>query len=655
MSDLETSITTIQQPQNFQVYDTAADGGEADGLISQADLKAVADGDQFTPEQRAAAQYFVDNPDKFKALDAGQHHDGLDGLVSSGDLEAAAADAPLFEKTSAFASTKPLVGANGGNGDQGTPAGAAAQLAKLRETVDQNSGTPGSRTSSTGFFANVVAEHKDDPQWLHQFFQSIGTEQTAAYLSNVSDPNRYAGIGEAQATEVTGDVRTALHNAYAAGAINDADIGRIVESWAKAGGDPDTGLPQLFAGIEGPKAQDLKNAFSRAAMELSATGQQQDNPQFTFGAGASSWLSAGDRTQLAAAASHVLSGTSPENQIRQLELMRAETSPAAFNQFIAQAMAGPASVDGINALTPEAIQRGQGQVGYGGITDLLVSVSNSGSPELQSAMFSAVSRGLSDPAAFANFRGDATFKEALSNLFINNSDQLLHSYAPDGAFSDPAVTGGMTKFFELALFTQDPGANREQLMEHVLTTMADVGNASVAPPLSQQAYESAHGGWSQQDHVEVMGGLQGMVLKAAQNQKGSLESEILADREQRQQMIGFMTGLAFAFVPGGGTALAGLSQSGGNWLSKVPATIAEFTYDQSTSQLESASQKQLLKLLSGAGTNEQALSDVDQFLSTFKQTIQSTSAALPNGEEGELNLRTAFQSAFSFYGHLVSF
>ena len=39
----------------------------------------------------------------------------------------------------------------------------------------------------------------------------------------------------------------------------------------------------------------------------------------------------------------------------------------------------------------------------------------------------------------------------------------------------------------------------------------------------------------------------------------------------------------------------------------------------------------------------------------FRDIIVATNAALPNGEAGELNLRSAFQSAFSFYHELVEF
>lgn len=52
-------------------------------------------------------------------------------------------------------------------------------------------------------------------------------------------------------------------------------------------------------------------------------------------------------------------------------------------------------------------------------------------------------------------------------------------------------------------------------------------------------------------------------------------------------------------------------------------------------------------------TNRDALVNVDVLIDKFRDVIVATNVALPNGEIGELNLRAAFQSAFSFYRDLV--
>lgn len=493
-------------------------------------------------------------------------------------------------------------------------------------------------------YLEALYEHRDDPQWLADFYQQLGPETTAELISQTTDPYTHSTIGaeggdpemaQAQAEAIRESLETLQDAGYldqnALSAVlnefpnNDTILHASTEIFGKA----DTELQELFV----------------------TTAAQADNDSWNAGA------------------LDVLNGLSSDRQQTLLTGLGDK-----LDAFIAGAMAGERS----EVSFADAVQFGmhanmladQGEIDrhtFGGVETLLATANHvtvyyhaqtvvpDFDAALQTDLFGAVSKGLNNPEVFDNFRGDAGFKEELSTLFMNNSQSILHQQAPDGAFANPNFIEGMTKFFEITLFTQDPGSNRETLMQHVVTTMGDVGDASAAPPLPQADYEAAHGGWSQQDHVEVMGGLQAMVLQAADNQKSYLENEILEDKQQREQMIGFVTGMAFAFVPGASDVLGDLAAGGTNWLSKVPGTIAEFGYEQGTSQLEEGAQQALLGLLSGAGSDQEALADITAFMETFKGTITGTSAALPNGEEGELSLRTAFQSAYAFYRDLVSF
>jgi len=276
------------------------------------------------------------------------------------------------------------------------------------------------------------------------------------------------------------------------------------------------------------------------------------------------------------------------------------------------------------------------------------------SPELQNRVFSAVVNGLNNPEAFENFVENPAFKDELSRLFIRNGADILSSQAPDGAFQSADFIRGMTEFFELTLFSPNGGERREELMESVVRTMGSVGDASLNPPLSQSEYENLHNGWSQQDHTEVMGGLLGMVWQAAENQQEYINNEIMQDAARRKEMVGFFVGMAFSFVPGAGDALGKIAGEGASFLQQIPDKIVGFTWDQGKDQLKNGSQDFLLNLLKGS-TNADALANVELLTDRFRDLIVATNAALPNGEEGELNLRSAFQSAFSFYHELVEF
>lgn len=61
-----------------------------------------------------------------------------------------------------------------------------------------------------------------------------------------------------------------------------------------------------------------------------------------------------------------------------------------------------------------------------------------------------------------------------------------------------------------------------------------------------------------------------------------------------------------------------------------------------------------LNLLKGA-SNADALADVELLTDKFRDIVVATNAALPNGKQGEQNLRAAFQTAFGFYHELVEF
>jgi hypothetical protein len=97
-----------------------------------------------------------------------------------------------------------------------------------------------------------------------------------------------------------------------------------------------------------------------------------------------------------------------------------------------------------------------------------------------------------------------------------------------------------------------------------------------------------------------------------------------------------------------------IAGEGAGFLQQLPDKILNFAWDQGRDQLKNGSQDYLLSLLKGS-TNSDALANVDTLTDKFRDLIVATNAAMPNGETGELNLRAAFQSAFSFYHELVEF
>jgi hypothetical protein len=486
-------------------------------------------------------------------------------------------------------------------------------------------------------FTDQLEAHKNDPPWLRSYYAALGSEKTAELISNAATPSGYStylygGYGSKDAAE--------MYNR------NMDIIGDSLETLRANGGLSQTDMNNLTGAMK-------ENFNPSAALDMFGKASPEIQEMFVRAT-----IANGDDT-LEAAGSYVLSQLSGDRQAPILGSL----DQTQLNNFIQGAMAGQTeTIDMSNYLATGIADQ---QATLGGVEKLAQTAvgqtfqyypysSQPFSTDLQNKLFNALTNGLNSSEAFDNFKGNPAFKDSLSQLFIRNGTDILQAQAPDGAFQDAGFITGMTKFFELALFSPNGGELRGRLMESVLKMMGNVGEASKNPPLSQAAYENLHHGWSQQDHTEVMGGLLGMVWQAAENQKDYIQNEIMQDAARKKEMVGFFVGMAFSFVPGAGDVMGKIAGSGASFLQQIPDKIVNFAWDQSKDQLKNGSQEFLLNLLKGS-SNADALANVDLLTDKFRDIIVATNAALPNGEAGELNLRAAFQSAFSFYHELVEF
>lgn len=486
-------------------------------------------------------------------------------------------------------------------------------------------------------FTDQLEAHKDDPEWLRSYYAALGSDKTAELIGNAATSSGYStylygGYGSKDAAE--------MYNR------NMDIIGDSLETLRANGGLSQTDMNNLVGAME-------ENFNPSVALDMfgkASTGVQEMFVRATIANG---------NDTLEAAGSYVLSQMSGDKQAQILGGL----DQTQLDNFIQGAMAGQTeTLDMSNYLETGIADK---RVTLGGVEKLAENAAGrtfqyypySYEPypdDLQNRLFTAMTNGLNSSEAFDNFRENPAFKDSLSRLFIRNGTEILKEQAPDGAFQNADFITGMTKFFELTLFSPKGGEMRDELMASVVQTMGNVGDASKNPPLSQSEYEALHNGWSQQDHTEVMGGLLGMVWQAAENQKGFIQNEIMQDAARKKEMVGFFVGMAFAFVPGAGDVFGKIAGEGASFLQQIPDKIVNFAWDQSKDQLKNGSQEFLLNLLKGS-SNADALANVEVLTDNFRGIIVATNAALPNGEQGELNLRAAFQSAFSFYHELVEF
>jgi hypothetical protein len=186
-------------------------------------------------------------------------------------------------------------------------------------------------------------------------------------------------------------------------------------------------------------------------------------------------------------------------------------------------------------------------------------IANSGSNSAaQTQMFGSITDSLTDltDAQMRVLERNTDFKDAVSNLFINNSTEILHSLTDqNGFFDDNPKVDGFRRFMETTLFSSNPGSRREDLMGEMTRAMSNFADPN-AP---------ATAGRTKEADATLAGSLLALTQSAALFQQG----DINASRESREEAVKFFTGMAFAFIPGASDALGEASGS-----------LMDYAYDQ---------------------------------------------------------------------------
>ena len=181
------------------------------------------------------------------------------------------------------------------------------------------------------------------------------------------------------------------------------------------------------------------------------------------------------------------------------------------------------------------------------------------SRDLQVKLFNAASLGLDDSKAFGNMKGNVAFKNALSEVFIANRDDILKSVSSseNGAITENGEKG-LERFFQTTLMTPPRGDNYEKLSHSVFSFINDATTALSDPKIKSgdraafAEFAKTHGGKSPEDYAQMLGGVLGTIVDGA----GNAQVEINKSNKEKEKQIEFFTGLAFAMVPGAGSALS---------------------------------------------------------------------------------------------------
>lgn len=580
MPELDTNITTFEQ--NFSVFDTAAHGGRTDNRVSREDVEAVANGSQYSPAQRQAAQYLLDNPAAFALLDTGRDGGGLyaaDGVISREDVAAVFDRASLFADTGTFVSDSAVIPEDTVPGFD-DPTAAAAQT----ENVAFGAG----EESATSQFMYFVSEHQDDAAWLQGYFGSLGSERTAELLGNVANASRYADLSAAYASQEIATARNALQTMYDSGALTDADIGRLVEGWAMERGDFNPGVAELFAGLEGSSAQGMQNAFARASTELALSDQDLNNRAYSFSDDSAERLSGGDRESLAAAAAHVLGQTSWENSTSALIDLQADGGNGAVDRFISLAMSNPTSIPGLTAYTADAERArlnggapiAASEIAYDGVAQLVEGLSYDTTyrggidrylppapysynalQSVRDQVFYSAANGIDANGQWQTHTG---LKDSLSRILVDDFDRMVgEASTANGARldDDHPFPQAFENFAEHVLFSEPSGTLRDRtsdfLVDRLSTLVIDVNTLDAA------AFVDKYGA-DQTQMSHIAGAILGHIDNGAEQAVQSA-----SDRHEAQKAgLEFALDLGWALaqdglklLPGGSVAAAILPDS----------------------------------------------------------------------------------------------
>jgi hypothetical protein len=502
MPELNANITVFER--DFDVFDNAANGGARDKLVSREDIEAVANGQQYSTEQRTAARYLLDHKEDYTLLDTGKNGgqwEAADGTISRGDVDAVMKDAPLFAKTGTFASDRAAI-PEGTSPGFDSPAEAAAQTEHVRHAGGDRESME--RTQ----FMSFVREHKDDGQWLSDYFGALGAEKTAQLLSGVAHPGNYGNISASHPNQVIGEVRTALTTMYEQGTLKDADIARLTEHWALERGEFNSGVAQLFGGLDirRESSQGMQNAFATATMELAMHKDKLTDRNCMF-SGDTGRLNDGDRESLAGASAYVLGQTGFENRTSALIDLQKAGGDGAVDRFITLAMSNPTKVDGFTRFTYEAQDahtKGKtlpgSQVEYDGVANLVDALSYDttyrGGPDryippapysyqqlqdIRDRVFYSASNGLD--ANPDQWQANGNFKDGLSRILMADFDRMVgEAKGKNGAQldDDHPLPKALENYSQNVLFTEPSGTQRDAasafLVDRLSTIVKDANS-----------------------------------------------------------------------------------------------------------------------------------------------------------------------------------
>ena len=486
-------------------------------------------------------------------------------------------------------------------------------------------------------FAQQLIANADDAQWVQDFYSALGTEKAAELISQAGNSTNYNGWSAEEITRHTDAVGESLATLYDNGMLNQADMDRLMQSWTTdsdsmsfrglvgGGNHFNAGIGQIVAGTSN---DGLKNLYFNSAQSAS---QNADLP-------------AEVRNDVAASGAYVLSRSSSDNQVTQLNNLREQGT---LSDFVSRAMAGESQIPTLtNGARDDSLYTGEPRPEIWEANDGIARLSGTlawadvrdgwqGAPPVNNGDLSATRQEFFLSAAKGmdtnpqSWDGNTMLKDGLSVIFRKEFDNLIFNNLAgnNASLANGTVQESFEDFFEHALFTGPEGYQRDATSEFIADRvggwMDDVSN------LFDAAFQQKYG-VDKTQLSKVAGEVLAHVSNGMENAIASAKDKQAAQEAVVKSMVDF----GFALLPAGGPIKGVLGASGVAVLDRVFGHID----GQIRSQLKDATTDQAKAILAENLPDFNA----DAVLRDFPQELNDT---IP--ESNSRNYLSAFQSSYN--------
>ncbi|MFD1296699.1 hypothetical protein ACFQ4Q_08625 [Lysobacter gummosus] len=323
------------------------------------------------------------------------------------------------------------------------------------------------------YFNEQIEAHKNDPEWLNEYFSALGDDRVADLMrlsiTDTANPESSGGIGRSGNDEAAAyydqtvdNLRTALDTLEKGGYLNQADMTALYKDLNLDTSDGNVFGATLVSDLFAKSSPDVQEIFFNSAI---AEGNDH-----SF-----------------AIASHVLAHMPVSDQARILGGMSQDD----LDSFVEKSMKG--QFDAVDVREYYGKGNEHGDVTIGGISDILENANNvtvyyhaqvvvpDYPPGLQKALFDSTAKALTNQDVFDKFKDNTQFKNELGTLTLKEHDDFLDRAlnadgGPNGEDLGSATRDEYSKVLEMTLFTPPLADSAQSLMKHIDDRYKSIGD-----------------------------------------------------------------------------------------------------------------------------------------------------------------------------------